>query len=106
MSTKRVLLIVLVASGVMLAAGGSTTFALPSAGMGLSVQGLSAVNAGGSPIGSPVNISQQTASNVQPIQPAVAYSSAREEYLVVWRNDRPGNDDIQARRVSKSVSEN
>lgn len=34
--------------------------------------------------------------------PSVAYSSARQEYLVVWYNDRPGNDDIRAQRVSKN----
>ena len=28
-------------------------------------------------------------------EPAVAYSSDRQEYLVVWYNDRPGNDDIR-----------
>jgi hypothetical protein len=35
-------------------------------------------------------------------RPAVAYSSQREEYLVVWYNDRPGNDDIRGQRVSKN----
>ncbi|MGW8226873.1 MAG: hypothetical protein ACWGOY_14115, partial [Anaerolineales bacterium] len=35
-------------------------------------------------------------------KPAVAYSSDRQEYLVVWYNDRPGNDDIRAQRVSKN----
>jgi hypothetical protein len=34
--------------------------------------------------------------------PSVAYSSARQEYLVVWYNDRPGNDDIRAQRVSQN----
>jgi len=32
--------------------------------------------------------------------PAVAYNSQRQEYLVVWYNDRAGNDDIIAQRVS------
>ncbi len=35
-------------------------------------------------------------------KPAVAYSSDRQEYLVVWYNDRSGNDDIRAQRVSKN----
>jgi len=32
--------------------------------------------------------------------PAVAYNTQRQEYLVVWWNDRPGCDDIFGRRVS------
>jgi hypothetical protein len=35
------------------------------------------------------------------VQPAIAYNHHRQEYLVVWYNDRPGNDDIRAQRVSK-----
>ena len=34
-------------------------------------------------------------------RPAVAYNSDRQEYLVVWYNDRPGCDDLRAQRVSK-----
>lgn len=34
--------------------------------------------------------------------PVVAYNSTREQYLVVWYNDRPGNDDIQAQRLDKN----
>jgi hypothetical protein len=34
--------------------------------------------------------------------PAIAYSTQRQEYLVVWYNDRPGNDDIRGQRVSKN----
>ena len=34
--------------------------------------------------------------------PAVAYNSTRDQYLVVWYNDRPGNDDIQAQRLDKN----
>jgi hypothetical protein len=34
--------------------------------------------------------------------PAVAYNSQRQEYLVVWWNDRAGCDDIYGRRVSKN----
>ena len=52
----------------------------------------------GGPIGWGSNISQQS---VDAVSPAVAYNPDREEYLVVWYNDRPGNDDIQAQRVSR-----
>jgi hypothetical protein len=47
---------------------------------------------------------QITIRNEEPIevQPAVAYNSQQQEYLVVFWNDRPGNDDIRAERVSKS----
>jgi hypothetical protein len=33
------------------------------------------------------------------VQPAIAYSPVRQQYLVVWYNDRPGNDDIRAQRI-------
>ncbi len=36
------------------------------------------------------------------VSPAVAYNSQRQEYLVVWYNDRVGCDDIRAQRVSKN----
>ncbi len=31
--------------------------------------------------------------------PSIAYNTQRNEYLVVWYNDRAGNDDIRAQRV-------
>jgi hypothetical protein len=34
--------------------------------------------------------------------PVIAFSTQRQEYLVVWYNDRPGNDDIRGQRVSKN----
>jgi hypothetical protein len=34
--------------------------------------------------------------------PAVAYNADRQEYLVVWWNDRPGNDDIYAQRTDRT----
>jgi hypothetical protein len=37
----------------------------------------------------------------QEVFPVVAYNSQRQEYLVVWYNDRAGNDDIRAQRLSK-----
>ena len=33
--------------------------------------------------------------------PSVAYNSTRQEYLVVWYNDRAGNDDIRAQRLTR-----
>lgn len=33
-------------------------------------------------------------------QPAVAFNNNHQEYLVVWQNDWPGNQDIYAQRVS------
>ncbi len=33
--------------------------------------------------------------------PAIAYNDIRHEYLAVWYNDRPGNDDIRARRIAQ-----
>jgi hypothetical protein len=34
------------------------------------------------------------------VTPSAAYNPNEKEYLVVWSNDRPGNDDIYARRLS------
>lgn len=35
------------------------------------------------------------------MSPAIAYSPVRQQYLVVWYNDRPGNDDIRAQRIDQ-----
>ena len=40
--------------------------------------------------------------SLEEVSPAVAYNSQRQEYLVVWYNDRAGNDDIRAQRLSSS----
>jgi hypothetical protein len=40
-------------------------------------------------------------STLEEVSPSVAYNSDRQEYLVVWHNDRAGNDDIRAQRVFK-----
>lgn len=40
--------------------------------------------------------------NIEMVEPAVAYNSIWDEFLVVWMNDRPGNDDIYAQYVSPS----
>ncbi len=36
------------------------------------------------------------------VESAVAYNAKREEYLVVWTNDWPGNDDLYAQRIASS----
>ena len=33
-------------------------------------------------------------------QPSITYNSQRNHYLVVWSNNRPGNDDIRAQKVA------
>ncbi len=54
---------------------------------------------GSSPINDLVVVSADT---TQEVSPVVAYNSARNEYFVVWYNDRAGCDDIRAQRVSAS----
>lgn len=39
---------------------------------------------------------------LQEVTPSIAYNSVRQEYLVVWSNDRPGNDDIRGQRLTKN----
>ena len=53
---------------------------------------------GGSPVGSIFTVSGQ---DLEEITPAIAYNPDRQEYLAVWFNNRAGNDDIQAQRLSK-----
>jgi len=53
----------------------------------------------GSPIDGSLVIS---ADSEQEVQPSIAYNSQRQEYLVVWYNDRAGCDDVRARRVSRT----
>jgi hypothetical protein len=53
----------------------------------------------GLPFGDVFPIAQES---VDTKYPAVAYNNQRQEYLVVWGNDRPGCDDIYGQRVSKS----
>jgi uncharacterized protein YlbG (UPF0298 family) len=115
MSVKRALFIVLVASGVMLAVGTEPTRAVSLA----SKPSLSTVSgpvpngvpwlaqsakAGAFPtsLSSPIlglfiNIWVDTVDNTNP---AVAYNSVHDEYLVVWQNDQGGGTwDVYARRV-------
>lgn len=42
----------------------------------------------------------QVDDTLEEIQPVIAYNRIRNEYLVVWRNDRPGNDDIRGVRLA------
>jgi hypothetical protein len=53
----------------------------------------------GTPIGDPFATS---AADLQEGRPAVAYNTQWQEYLVVWNNDRAGNDDIRAQRLTKT----
>jgi len=54
---------------------------------------------GGGPIQESIIIADESKEEVNP---AVAYNPDREEYLVVWYNDRAGCDDIQAQRVASN----
>ena len=58
-----------------------------------------AMEDGGSPIGALIPISLSSQVNVT--WPAAAYNSQREEYLVVWWNDRANYDDIYGRRITR-----
>ena len=53
----------------------------------------------GTPIGTSFPISTL---NHQQVFPSVAYNSRRQEYLVVWHNEWPGNKDVYGQRVSKN----
>jgi hypothetical protein len=61
-------------------------------------QPLSPAGDGGGLIGETFPISYT--SDVDEVRPAVAYNSQRQEYLVVWWNDRPQYDDIYGRRLT------
>jgi hypothetical protein len=52
-----------------------------------------------SPVGNTLTISNDDP--LVEVSPAIAYNTTRGEYLAVWYNDRPGNDDIRAQRISK-----
>jgi uncharacterized protein YlbG (UPF0298 family) len=59
------------------------------------------VNAG-SAILNRITISPEDTKNLNEQSPSIAYNSQRQEYLVVWYNDHPGNDDIFAQLVSSN----
>jgi hypothetical protein len=65
----------------------------------LPAHSIAAVAGGDTTFGHAFVISSQSE---QEVNPAIAYNSQHQEYLVVWYNDRPGNDDIRAQRVSKN----
>jgi hypothetical protein len=54
----------------------------------------------GTPLGSPFLIGDVSDQTVPAVAPAVAYNSIWQEYLAVWYNDRPGNDDIYGQLVT------
>ena len=54
---------------------------------------------GAAPQGDPRLISEQ---GLNAKHPAVAYNTYRNQYLVVWYNDRPGNDDIQGQKLDRN----
>ena len=55
-------------------------------------------SASGGPIGGRFAIRNDP--GLEEVSPAIAYNPHRQEYLTVWYNDRPGNDDIRGQRVS------
>jgi hypothetical protein len=97
MPVRRYLSLALAATILCVAAGPERTWAVsrlpptkPDA-----IQTASSVN----PIGYNQTISNEN--SLVEVNPSVAYNSSRAEYLAVWYNDRPGNDDIRAQRLSK-----
>jgi hypothetical protein len=99
MYTKRVSSLVLVIVTMLLVTGGASTHAGPSGVQASSPgQGFIATSSG-VPISRQFLIADQS---VDTKDPAVAYNSQQQEYLVVWWNDRTGCDDISGQRVSKS----
>src|SRR4051794_1430636 len=71
----------------------------PDDDLGLWIQRLAA---GGGPQGAPVRLSDVGAP-VNTYRPAVAFNSARGEFVVAWRQSRSLTGDILARRVSAST---
>ena len=52
------------------------------------------------PVGPGIKIANETGLNE--VSPAIAFNSMHSEYLVVWFDDRPSNDDIWAQRLTKN----
>jgi hypothetical protein len=100
MNNKKVLFSILIITVILLTAGVPPTRALSPVGQaGSPGQGLAAAASGGAPINNPFLIADQS---INTEDPAVAYDSQRQEYLVVWWNNRPYCPDIYGQRVSKS----
>ena len=95
---RAVPLTILVIGVTILAVMSAPTFALPPVETNASPQHIGVAGMGGDLIGSNFTIAND--SSLTETNPAVAYNPDLGEYLVVWYNDRPGNDDIQAQRVS------
>ena len=98
MSTKRVLAVILMVGIVTLGVGNGAVRALPGTDVPATPQAVPPNVDGGAPIGSRFVILNDAAVSEQ--SAAVAYNPNQNEYLVVWYNDRSGNDDIRARRVA------
>lgn len=83
---RTMIILVILAAGVVVAAG---------------MPGVRFASAGSdaAPINGTFRIGDEA---VDTLDPAVAYNSQRQEYLVVWWNDRAGCDDIYGQRVSKN----
>jgi len=58
----------------------------------------SVISASGGPVGNRFTISNDP--GLEELSAAVAYNPNLQEYLTIWHNDRPGNDDIQAQRIA------
>ena len=107
MSVKRKLLVVLLASAVMLAIGGGTSYATtlaekpdPSEGAGPTKP--AGVTVEGTAVQTPLiaALIDIKVDDVNNYNPAVAYNDRHDEYLVVWENDRGATRDIYAQRVA------
>lgn len=99
MSTKRIISVILIFEIVMWGIGHSVAarFLQRDVVTTNSLAAAVSANAGG-PLGSRFVIFNNA--SVAEQNAAVAYNPNRNEYLVVWYNDRSSNDDIQAQRVA------
>jgi hypothetical protein len=107
MFTKRLLPIVLISGVLMLAVGNGSTFALfkieepdpPGKAGATQPAGAQAESAAmqAPPLTGFIHIKVDDVDNYNP---AVAYNSRHDEYLVVWENDRGATRDIYAQRVT------
>jgi hypothetical protein len=99
MCAKKMFSLVLAIVILLLATGGASTHAGPSGGQASLLGKEFTATSSGTPISRPFLIADLS---VDTRVPEVAYNSQQQEYLVVWWNDRPGNDDIYGQRVSKT----
>ncbi|MFL7792398.1 MAG: hypothetical protein AB8I69_09680, partial [Anaerolineae bacterium] len=107
MFTKRLFTIVLIGGVLMLAAENGTTFALskiekpdpPGKAGATQLTNAQAAPAAmqAPPLTDFIDIKVDDVNNYNP---AVAYNSRHDEYLVVWENDRGATRDIYAQRVA------